>query len=179
MPEPIDATQDVADDEEAPEQPAKKKGPGLPALLLLLILLPAVGGGILAYLQYPALAENAASFGLTLGLENGPAKPAPVEYGQFATLNDLVINPAGTDGNRFLLISLGLETKSADVVKEVADKDIVIRDAVLRVLSKYTDRELASVERRAELKDELLKQLNAILQKGSIERLYFTQYLLQ
>ncbi|MEX1055429.1 MAG: flagellar basal body-associated FliL family protein, partial [Rhodothermales bacterium] len=155
---------------------------GLVRLLMTvvpLVLLPAAGGAYLAYSQFPMLAEAAASIGIDFGLVEEDEKDAPIEYGQFTTLNDVMLNPADSGGKRFLVVSLGLETRTADVIAEIEERDIVVRDAVLRLLSGYTSEELSSIELRSRLKDEILAELNQVLQKGEIDRLYFTQYLLQ
>ena len=167
---------------EGAEEGAGKGKKGLSRMLLTilpLVLLPAAAGAYLAYSQFPALAEAAVSAGFNFGIAEEPEEEKPIVYGQFTTINDLLINPAGTDGKRFLVISIGLETKSGDVIAELEQKDIVVRDAILRLLSSYTDAELASIQLRGRLKDEILSELNRILQKGEIDRLYFTQYLLQ
>ena len=39
--------------------------------------------------------------------------------------------------------------------------------------------ELAALESRSTLKDELLTAINSVLQRGAVEYLYFTQYVLQ
>lgn len=162
--------------EEAAEE--GKKGKPLLVWLLPLILMPAVGGAYFAYTQYTTIAQAAVSAGLDVGFA-GSAAEEPIEYGQFKTIEDLLINPAGSDGKRFLVVSLGLETKSADVLVELEQKDIVVRDAVLRLLSERTAEELAAIEKRGEIKAQILEELNTVLQTGTIERLYFTQFLLQ
>jgi flagellar FliL protein len=173
---------------EAAEAPASeeqgKSGKGMSRLLmiLLMILLPAIGGAYLAYSQFSTIAEAAVGAGFDVGFKNEAKheeEGEPTTYGQFVKINDLLINPAGTNGKRFLVVSLGLETRSDDVVGELEEKDIVIRDAILRRLGSYTDVQLASIEHRTRLKDELLADLNQVVQAGDIDRLYFTQFLLQ
>ncbi|MEX0746978.1 MAG: flagellar basal body-associated FliL family protein [Rhodothermales bacterium] len=181
MPEQTNEISEGALLEGAEDGPGKGKK-GLVRLLMTvvpLVLLPAAGGAYLAYSQFPMLAETAASIGIDFGLVEEVEKDAPIEYGQFTTLNDVMLNPADSGGKRFLVVSLGLETQTADVIDELKQKDIVVRDAVLRLLSGYTAEELSSIELRSRLKDEILAELNQVLQKGEIDRLYFTQYLLQ
>jgi len=148
-------------------------------LLLPIVLVSLGGGGYLAYSQYTSLAEAAVSAGIDRGFAGRPDRDAPVEYGEFTTINDLLINPAGSGGNRFLVVSIGVEAKRGAVLEELTSKDIVVRDAVLRLLSRRTAEELGSIELRDQIKDDLLDELNAILQDGEVERLYFTQYLIQ
>lgn len=148
-------------------------------ILLPVLLIPAAVGGFIAYSQYVSLAQAAVSNGIEIGIVQKPKGSEPIEYGQFAMINDLLINPRDSGGKRFLVLSLGVETKSADVIAELAEKEIVVRDAILQMLSEHTSDELSSIELRESLKIGLIDRLNSLLQKGEIDRLYFTQYLLQ
>ena len=179
MPEQTNELSEGALPEEDAPEGGKKGLVRLLTTVLPIMLLPAAGGAYLAYSQFPMLAEAAASIGINFGLVEEAEEDKPIEYGQFTTLNDVMLNPADSGGKRFLVVSLGLETRTSDVIAELEQKDIVVRDAVLRLLSAYTSEELSSIELRSRLKDEILAELNRVLQKGDIDRLYFTQYLLQ
>lgn len=150
-------------------------------LLLPIILLPASAGAYLAYDHYPRLARTAAAIGITRGLQEDEPNPAPAphEFGQFKIITDLMVNPAGTNGKRFLMVHIGLESRTGKVFEEVDSKDAVIRDIILRHLGRRTVEELSSVASREELKEELRSAINTVLQKGQIDRLYFTQFILQ
>lgn len=169
--------------EELDEEGSERSGPsGIVRLLLVLLpvlLIPAAVGGFLAYSQYVSLAQTAVANGISFGVIEEAEGAKPIKYGQFATINDLLINPKDSGGKRFLVLSLGVETKSSDVIAELAEKEIVVRDAILQLLSEHTAEELASIDLRESLKTQLIARLNTVLQKGEIDRLYFTQYLLQ
>lgn len=107
------------------------------------------------------------------------SKSTEARPGVFGTLENITINPAGTNGRRYLLVSFGLEAPEAAVLEEVREKDIIIRDQVIRILSQKTVEELADVSQREAIKQEVLEALNQTLQKGKIRKLYFTQYVLQ
>ncbi len=188
MPEPNKGAPDAdaaAEDAAAPEMVdvdmSEQKSGRLRMLLTVaaVAVLPAALGAYLTYSQYPHLAEAAAATAVEFGFGEAAGKEKPVEYGTFTTISELLINPADTGGKGFLVVSLGLETKSSDVIAEIEDKEIVVRDAILRLLSEHTREELASIELRSTLKNKILLELNRILTRGEIDRLYFTQYLLQ
>ncbi|MEX0601153.1 MAG: flagellar basal body-associated FliL family protein [Rhodothermales bacterium] len=147
--------------------------------LIPIVLFTLGGGGYLAYTQYANLAEAAVSIGVEFGFAGKAEGEGPIEYGEFMTIDDLLINPAGSSGKRFLVVSLGVESKDSGVLAELAEKDIVVRDAILGLFSERTADELASIDLRGQLKKEIIAELNTILQKGEIDRLYFTQFLLQ
>ncbi|MCS7154433.1 MAG: flagellar basal body-associated FliL family protein [Bacteroidetes bacterium] len=113
------------------------------------------------------------------GTQPEPGEQVQRGPGVFGTLENITINPAGTQGRRYLLVSFGLEAPSAVILEEVKEKDIVIRDRVIRILSQKTVEELADVSQREAIKVEVLAGINEVLQKGKIRHLYFTQYVLQ
>ncbi|ARA94765.1 MAG: flagellar basal body protein FliL [Bacteroidetes bacterium] len=159
----------------------KKKGKmGLLLVLIPALLLPAIGGAWLVYARYPQVAQAARSIALIFGDDpTQPEEEAPVEYGEFTQLEGLIVNPAGTEGTRYLMISLGLEAPSAEVFAEISRKDIVVRDTVLKILGTRTVQELSQIESRDRLKTELRSAINGVLTEGEISRLYFTQFVLQ
>lgn len=149
-------------------------------LLLPLALLPALGGGYLAFAQYPRLVAAAAAFGVgTDDAEEADDKDAQIQYGQFMELEGLIINPAGTDGKRYLMVNIGLEGPDESILTEVKEREIVVRDTILKVLGRRSVGELADLGQRSMLKSEIVNAVNAVTRKGKIERMYFTQYVLQ
>ena len=143
-------------------------------ILIPLILLGAGGGGVVAYSQYTSIATMGYEAPATEGEEE-----EPIDYGEFMEMESLIINPAGTDGTRYLMIKIGLESKKAKALEEVKEKAIVLRDAILRDLSARTVDELGAIEQRNQIKEDLREVINGILEKGEVTRLYFTQYVLQ
>lgn len=101
------------------------------------------------------------------------------KYGSFTRMNGLVVNPAGSGGGRYLAISIAFEAKSTSVENELEDKKVVVKDAVLALLSEHTVEELSDPDQRDELKEGLLKETNRILNSGTVDRLYFTEFVLQ
>lgn len=166
-------TDDVAPDAaEAEKKPKSKKG----LFMLLLVVLLALGaGGFVAYSQYTTLAMTANK----VGLGGTKDQDQVVEYGEFLEIDGLVVNPADSEGRRFLMVKLGIESTNASVLDEVSAKQVVVRDTVLKLLARRTVAELAAVELRTELKEELRAAVNGVLRDGEVQRLYFTQYVLQ
>lgn len=141
-------------------------------LLLPLFALAGAGGGYVALTQLaPAAPADADT--------EAPTPAEPIRYGQFLQIDGLIVNPAGTDGSRYLMVTVGLESSSGRVIRELGEKEVVVRDAILTVLGHKTVAELASIGQRDALREELRQAVNAILRHGQVDRLYFTQYVLQ
>ena len=77
------------------------------------------------------------------------------------------------------MVKIGLESDKAKALAEVTEKDVVVRDAILRNLSARRVDELGAIALRDQLKEDLREAINGVLEDGEITRLYFTQYVLQ
>lgn len=173
--------QSVTDPEESVE-PEKKGKMGLILGLVVALLLPAAGAGFLVYSRYEQVAEAADAISRIFSSEPaGPqaAEPEPLEYGVFSELDALTVNPAGSNGRNFLQVKLGLEAQEEATFEELTSKEPVVRDAVLKILSSYSVEQLGRLEARDSLRTEIRSSINGILDEGEIQRLYFTQYVLQ
>ena len=55
----------------------------------------------------------------------------------------------------------------------------LLRDSIITLASDYTYAELEGLEGKTRLRDELLGRLNSLLDGARIERVYFTQFVVQ
>jgi flagellar protein FliL len=90
-----------------------------------------------------------------------------------------VLNPAGTGGTRFLMVSVAIETKDAATNDEMNARDAEVRDLTLRLLGSKTVDQLADVTQRDAIRHELLGRLSKLFAPGAIRQLYFPQFVIQ
>ena len=165
-----------ADGADALEAAEAKSGSNLLIILLPVVLISSVLGGWIAYSQYPTLAKIA---GVINGEEEEEEENEALEFGEFMELSNIVVNPSDSDGRRLLMISLGMETSETSTLESVTAREMVVRDTIIKILGTRTVEELANIEHRTQIKDELRLAVNGILNEGEISRMYFTQYVLQ
>ena len=55
--------------------------------------------------------------------------------GLIYSLDDMIVNPANTNGKMLLLASLGLAVESEESKKVLEEKQVIVKDAVISVLS--------------------------------------------
>lgn len=171
------AEPNAADGAVTPKSESKLK-----LLLLPLALVALVGGGAVTATQYTTVAGLVHRTGSAEAAPEGEEAEAaePVEYGVFAQIEGLTVNPeTHGEGTRYLLVNIGVEAPKEAVLEELSQRDVVIRDTIIKLLSARTVAELSTVETRAALKEEVRDAINAVLQKGQITRIYFTQYVIQ
>lgn len=172
------ATDPTPETEASPPASEQASGGGKKRKVIVLgaVLLAAALGAGVAYSQFGTVDRTAQRF---FEDSEEEATDPPIEYGEFAQLEPLVVNPAETGGSRYLMVSVGLESAEPAVLEEIAAKDIVVRDLINDVLSTKTVPVLSDVGNREALKQEIRTLLNGILSEGEIDRLYFTQFMLQ
>jgi flagellar FliL protein len=110
------------------------------------------------------------------------AKEAGEEAARMGTITpveDIVINPAGSGGTRYLCTTVALEVIEPRVAEEVAGREPQIRDALIRILSERTVEDLGSLQTRELLRAEIKVAVNDLLVTGDVVGVYFSNFVLQ
>lgn len=95
-------------------------------------------------------------------------------------VDDLVLNPAGTEGTRFLMATVALHLGSAADEEQLKARDEELRDVVLGVLGQKTVGELVQPDSaRAALKRELRDSVAGLFPKGTVRRVYLPKFVIQ
>jgi len=94
-------------------------------------------------------------------------------------LDNLVVNPAGSEGTRYLLVSVAIEPEDAGMVPELAAMEVAFRHGLLGFLGSKTVQELTDISKREALVDELKLVMEKVAGKGVISRVYLPQYVIQ
>lgn len=97
-------------------------------------------------------------------------------------IDNLVLNPAGSGGSRFLMLAAALEFNDAAQVEEMKSRDSEVRDVILRVMGSKTVEELSDMGHRESIKEELADSLATLFKKSKkkpIRRVYFPQFVIQ
>ena len=177
------------------DAPPAKRGPGAGVLIGALAGSLALGAaaGLLAigpmvakksgYVSVAHAAAGQVSEGEGEGADGGDHGDAEGEGESASTLHlidNLVLNPAGSGGSRFLMLAAALEFSDAKAIDEIKARDSEARDVVLRVLGARTVEELAEMSNREALKKELADSLGTLFGKRkAIRRVYFPQFVIQ
>jgi flagellar FliL protein len=98
--------------------------------------------------------------------------------GQEFRVQDILVNISGTRGGRFIKASLYFEANS-DVIAELEGSRAKITDLISQILSSQTLDSLTRSDSRGRIRGELLTTVNAVLTKGKVENIYFTDFIIQ
>ncbi|MDH5588465.1 MAG: flagellar basal body-associated FliL family protein [Gemmatimonadota bacterium] len=162
----------------------KKKGGILPALIIALV---GIGGGgaagmtVLGPMVAPMLAERAMAQSPEGGGGHGEGGGSGGEGGEAAlhVIDNLVVNPAGSRGARFLLTSIALETFQAEQVDVLSARDIALRDALVVVLGGKTVEELSDMSLRPVLVEEMMIAIQRVMGDHVVRHIFIPQFVIQ
>ncbi len=174
--------------EDKQEQGGKKKGfnfkiilIGVPLFVLQLVIVYFVTANFLVKPSVSAHAEQVKEHDAEEGEDAAAEESEEEEDGEsfIYPLEDLIINPANTNGKRLLLLSVGLEVKGGEEEKKkLEEKDVIVRDMIISTLSRKSLHELNNPAEKDSLKLELYEQLKKLIPKSKVKKVYFSKYVL-
>ncbi|MGQ0766210.1 MAG: flagellar basal body-associated FliL family protein [Gemmatimonadota bacterium] len=183
-------TQESASDAEAPSTPRR---PRRVVLIGMLVggLVAGVAAGLVAI--GPMVARSS-GYVVTAGADSAAAegegghgegdgeaagRAAPSVY----LIDNMVLNPAGSGGTRFLMLATAVEFSDGKYEEEMRVRDVEVRDVLLRVVGARTVEELAETSFREKLRRELADSLSQLFPKAerktAITRVFFPQFVIQ
>jgi flagellar FliL protein len=179
-----------------PETPAADQAPPAraPKLFVILAIVGgiAVGGAAGAFAVGPLVAQKlvpaaaGADSAKHAGDEDeehaeGEGKEGEVVARPVHTIDNLVLNPAGSGGQRFLLLTITFELKDAATLETMKARDAELRDAVLQSVGGKSVEVLTDMTQRDSLKSELRAVAGKLFpdKKNAVRRIYFPQFVIQ
>lgn len=172
----------MADEEVKEEKPAKaKKGfnfkvilIGLPLFIIQLVLV--------YFITVTFLVKTAPDAHLSedgeLVEEHGEEEDGEKIPQQIFSIEDLIINPAGTSGQRLLLLSVGFGVKDEEKLTLLQENEVVIKDLVITTVAQKSLGTLSKIELKDSLKVELALKINEAYPKAKVKNVYFSKYLI-
>lgn len=167
-------------DEQAQAQAQAQDDAGKPAggskllPLIGLVLALAIGGGAgfvgvsrAVSQAHPASAPKKAE------------KKKPAEATPLYLIENLVVNPQGTKGARFLIVSVALQPEKAEGTEDLKRLDPELRDAYGHLLAAKTLDQLSDIAQRDSLKSEMKRVTEGVVGPHVVADLFLPQFVLQ
>ncbi len=101
------------------------------------------------------------------------------KLGEFFLVEDIIVNPKGSDGRRFVNLSVSFECENGGVKSEVEDRLTLIRDYLISLIS---DRTISQIDHRVgkdSLRFEIMENVNEMLPDGGVTNVYFENFIMQ
>lgn len=93
--------------------------------------------------------------------------------------DELIVNPSGTNGKRYLLVEISVKLQDEKHVELVARNKERIKHNMNEALSSRTVDELIDFEKRELLRRELAEIVNSAIEIRSVRNLYYNKYVMQ
>jgi len=94
-------------------------------------------------------------------------------------IENLVLNPAGSNGTRFLMVNATFELKDEAAKEAAKDKEPEARDIILALLGRKSIDVLADIGQREAIKKEVLAAVAPLFPKGTVTKVFFPQFVIQ
>ncbi len=99
--------------------------------------------------------------------------------GSVVNLDDIIVNPAGTSGTRFLSVSIGFEIGSPETARLFEERQPLIRDALITILGSKTIEQLSDPKQKEITRYQIKKRVEQLLRIDDLAAVYFTDFILQ
>ncbi len=173
-----DATAVAETDADGKKSKGKK---GLPAFIIYIVIaLVMAGGGYFAggLLTGSSEDEPEKAEKKETKKEKG-GKHAEIGPGEVYLLEDIIVNPSGTGGTRFLSVSIGIEVTYKTTVSLIEKREPVIKDALITILGSKTIEQLSDTREKEITRYQIKKRIEQLLKTEDILAVYFTDFILQ
>ena len=140
-----------------------------------IIVLALIGGGFfMLWQKLSVLGQPQPAEGL-----NAAAKSEQSGIGPIFPLEAFIVNLSDQGGKRYLRTTISLELADQKTADELTKRLPQIRDGILTILPTKKVDDLQSVEGKNALRTEISTQLNAMVGKDSVKKIFFTEFVIQ
>jgi len=172
--------------------PQEKKSSMLMIVIIVVLVLIIVVGGVVTFLlmgsddgqateSAPQVKEKPAKKKMSSGGEDseyGDSKKLK-EIGLLYPLDTFTVNLKSDAGRRYLKATMSLELEGDELSLELDAKAPVLRDRIIRILSSKTLEEISSKKGKSKVSEQIMDTLNAMISDGTIDGIYFTEFVIQ
>lgn len=157
------------------EAASGKKKPMLVGVVVTAVMLGGAAGGLVI---------GPRVVGVVSGQEHSePAEPSHGEHdevtGKFLELENLIVNTAGSRGERFLMVTVAFEVPDDVSLNLLHEREIQVRDVVSATLGARTLESLAEPGARESIKQELSEVIAPFAGTAEWVRVYLPRFVIQ
>lgn len=153
---------------------------GIPVFMIQLVAVYFITANILMKKMESRVAQNGKDSTLVGQAANASQEKNKVELGKYIfPVDDVIVNPAGTDGKRLLLTSIGIDLRSNKMMTELKSREALVKDVIISTLSSKDIAQLNNTDYRDTLKTEIADQLTKLIPDVGINTIYFSKYIIQ
>lgn len=181
---------------DAAAAPAEGEAPAAPKKGMMIGLLLAgivAGGGVGTFVLAPklvppvaAVADSGAEHGEEAkgeeegeGGEHGKKGEGEGSAPKMVNLDNIIVNPAGSQGTRFLMTSIAIATEDEKLETALRDRSVELKDKVITALEVMTMQQLTSAGARDTVKTRIQSMVVAMLGGKPKVKVFVPQFVIQ
>lgn len=185
--EPLENEELELDDElEENSEGSKSSGGGFKKGIIIVALQAVVTYFLATMVIVPMLVNKAgasdkqAATGDSTTIEaDAPTDSSFANVGPIFNVEDIIVNPAESEGERYVVLNMGLELTNEDAQSEVEKRVPLIRDVAIQILSSVPVDSLDGAENKLKLKKRFTQEIKKVLPPNTLRRIYFTSFIIQ
>ncbi len=162
-------------DGEQTEAPPKKSKMNL--LIYIVVSVVMVGAGIFGGTKF--LGKTGPDDETAKHEQNEEEKEAEPINTEMVLIDDIIVNPSGTGGTRFLSCSIGFEISIGEMAENFDKRKPMIRDALITILGSKTLEQLSDAREKEITRYQIKKRVEQLLKVEELYGVYFTDFVLQ
>jgi flagellar FliL protein len=101
------------------------------------------------------------------------------DRGEFVQFDNIIVNPAGTMGSRYLSTTVGLQVTTEAARESIATSQPLIKDALITYLSSLTIEELTDPDTRNDIRGAIRTLVNKTVAPHNVKAVLFLDFVLQ
>ncbi len=142
---------------------------------VLLVLTVGLGAGLL--MMWNKLSDLNTQNNLVVNPGTQQAQAAAP--GPLFSLETFIVNLADQERSRYLRVTMDLELAKSTDAAAINDRLSQVRDSILMILPSRQFGEIASMEGKIALRDEIIARLNSLFNKKVVTNIFFTEFVVQ
>ncbi|MGD2036883.1 MAG: flagellar basal body-associated FliL family protein [Desulfobacterales bacterium] len=146
-------------------------------LLVAVLLVLTVGLTAGFFMMWSKLSTLNTVGNTAVAAQNGQAQSATL--GPLFSLDTFIVNLADAGRSRYLRVTMDLELAAAADAAKLTKKLPQIRDSILMILPSKQFDDIASMEGKIALRDEIIAKLNSLFARTVVTNIFFTEFVVQ
>jgi len=142
---------------------------------VLLVLTVGLGAGLLMMWNKLSALNTQNNLVVNPGTQQAQAA-AP---GPLFSLETFIVNLADQERSRYLRVTMDLELAKSTDAAVINDRLSQVRDSILMILPSRQFGEIASMEGKIALRDQIIARLNSLFNKKVVTNIFFTEFVVQ
>ena len=146
-------------------------------LLVAVLLVLTIGLGAGLFMMWNKLSDMDAQ--ANLAAKSDAEQSQAAAPGPLFSLETFIVNLADEGRSRYLRVTMDLELANPEAADKLTERLSQVRDSILMILPTKRFDDIASMEGKITLRDEIIAKLNSLYANNVVTNIFFTEFVVQ